>query len=109
MSINVAQADRDLTLEGNYSKAAERQAIRVAKRRYFLRGGLLGVYPPGAGHTMPIAARQIVYGKNRETPASVAEYVATLTQRIAEKKARAAAAYAANMVAHTRHVEAANA
>lgn len=102
MTINTAPASPDLTAVHNYNKAAERQLIKVETRRYLRRGGLIGVYAEGMTFDTPHAARQMVHGKNRQTPGDVREYLATVNARIAAKKAKARAAWESRMEAAER-------
>lgn len=53
MSINESPADRSLTLSGQYSRHAERQAIADALPAFFAAGGVLSVYDKGARFDQP--------------------------------------------------------
>jgi len=99
MIINTAPASSDLTAVHNYSKTAERVMIYRERRLYLRRGGLIGVYAEGMDWLTPIAARQMVPGKNRQTPASVAEYMAVVSGRVAAKREEKAAKMAADIAA----------
>lgn len=108
MTINTAPASADLTSPHSYNKAAERQLIKVETRRYLRRGGLIGVYAEGMTHETPHAARQLVHGKNRQTPGDVREYIAALNARIEAKKAARRAAWEARQQSAERRAMAFN-